>query len=442
LTLIVDERRVQRVKLTGQILVGGSEGTYVKVIDRPAEQTVGYYPQATSSSITLTLARGLSRHFTPASDGQPRGRDPTRFAGTKKRAYTPLTDNAPRAAFLQIAACGSVVHRPNRAPMSVARLSQNIQSKLRCPSCRSRLSMTADCARCLNAACTGSFPIMDGIPILINEKNSVFSIEDFVQRRHTTFVLRPTRWKTLLERLLALLPDVTLSVHANRNYGQLRDLLLRQGCTRHVLVLGGSILGEGMPSLLRDAPSIELIGTDVSFGPLTALVCDAHDIPFDDATFDGVVVQAVLEHVVDPRRCVQEIHRVLKPGGLVYAETPFMQQVHMGRYDFARFTHSGHRRLFRDFSEISSGPICGPGVALAWSYEYFLLSFTGYRVARGLLRAVARSTSFFLKYFDYYLIDKAGAYDAASAFFFLGRKEEAALEDRELIRYYKGAQLN
>jgi SAM-dependent methyltransferase len=301
--------------------------------------------------------------------------------------------------------------------------------------------MTSDQARCLNRDCTACFPILDGIPVLINDKNSVFSVEDFVQRRNTTFILRPTRWTVLLERLLDLLPDVTLSVHATRNYRVLGELLLGQSRAPQLLVLGGSIPGEGIQSLVRDAPSIEVINTDVSFGPLTALVCDAHDIPFDDATFDGVVAQAVLEHVVDPHRCVQEIHRVLKPGGLVYAETPFMQQVHMGRYDFARFTHSGHRRLFRHFSEIKSGPISGPGTALAWSYQYFLLSFTRSRLGRGVLRAVARSTGFFLKYFDYYLIDKAGAYDAAAGVFFLGRKEDTVLSDRELIRYYKGAQV-
>jgi hypothetical protein len=37
----------------------------------------------------------------------------------------------------------------------------------------------------------------------------------------------------------------------------------------------------------------------------------------------------------------------------------------------------------------------------------------------------ARLTSFYLKYFDYYLIDKAGALDAASGYYFLGRKGEA-----------------
>jgi len=185
-----------------------------------------------------------------------------------------------------------------------------------------------------------------------------------------------------------------------------------------------------------------LVATDVSFGPLTVLVCDAHDIPFEDETFDGVIVQAVLEHVVDPYRCVEEIYRVLKQRGLVYAETPFMQQVHMGRYDFTRFTHSGHRRVFRRFDEVASGPVAGPGMALAWSYEYFLLSFTTSRPLRGVLRGFARLTSFYLKYFDYYLVGRPATIDAASGFYFLGRKAQGVLPDRELIQYYKGALSN
>jgi len=78
-------------------------------------------------------------------------------------------------------------------------------------------------------------------------------------------------------------------------------------------------------------------------------------------------------------------------------------------------------------------------MALAWSYQYFLLSFTASRTLRGLLRAFAQMTAFYLKYFDYYLIDKSPALDSASGFFFIGRKEGTVLSDRELIKYYKGA---
>jgi SAM-dependent methyltransferase len=276
---------------------------------------------------------------------------------------------------------------------------------------------------------------------LINEKRSIFSLEDFALRRNTTFQLQRNKIETFLHGLVDLLPDISTAVGAKQNYANLRELLLAQTPAPKVLVLGGSIQGTGMEAL-ASARSLEVVATDVSFGPCTALVCDAHDIPFEDETFDGVIAQAVLEHVVDPYRCAEEIYRVLKHGGLVYAETPFMQQVHMGRYDFTRFTHSGHRRLFRRFDEIASGPVCGPGMALAWSYQYFLLSFTASRRLRGLIRACARLTSFYLKYVDYYLVKKSAAFDAASGFYFMGRKGETVLPDRELIRYYKGALSN
>jgi len=81
------------------------------------------------------------------------------------------------------------------------------------------------------------------------------------------------------------------------------------------------------------------------------------------ASVDGVLIQAVLEHVLDPAQVVGEIHRVLRPDGLVYAETPFLQQVHAGPNDFTRFTSSGHRYLFRAFAEIAAGPVAGPGAS-------------------------------------------------------------------------------
>jgi SAM-dependent methyltransferase len=291
---------------------------------------------------------------------------------------------------------------------------------------------------CTRSACGGRFPVVGGVPILINEQASVFSTNDFILQRNTTFNLQPTFSERLLQGLLRCLPDISNPVGTSLHYAKFGDSLLALTSTPRVLIVGGSILGQGMETLAA-RPGFEFVAADVSHGPLTAVICDAHDIPFEDETFDGVIVQAVLEHVVDPHRCVTEIHRVLKPRGCVYAETPFMQQVHMGRYDFTRFTHSGHRRMFRHFDEIASGPVCGPGMALAWSYQYFLLSFTTSRVLRGMIRAFARLTSFYLKYADYYLIDKSAAFDAASGFFFIGRKAGNILGDRELITYYRGA---
>ena len=98
-------------------------------------------------------------------------------------------------------------------------------------------------------------------------------------------------------------------------------------------------------------PRIALVAFDIYASPQVQFVADAHHIPLEDGCFDAVIVQAVLEHVLEPGRVVAEIYRVLKPNGLVYAETPFLQHVHEGAYElFTRFTESGHRYLFSGIS--------------------------------------------------------------------------------------------
>jgi hypothetical protein len=134
------------------------------------------------------------------------------------------------------------------------------------------------------------------------------------------------------------------------------------------------------------------------------------------------------------------MHRVLKPAGLVYAETPFMQQVHMGRYDFTRFTALGHRRLFRRFEEISAGIAVGPGSALGWSLAYFLSSFARNKRSRRLLSAFGRVLFFWLRSFDAVLTTDSAS-DAAGGFYFLGRRSDQTLPDRDLIKQYSGGMM-
>ena len=48
--------------------------------------------------------------------------------------------------------------------------------------------------------------------------------------------------------------------------------------------------------------------------------------PFPDSSFNIVIIQAVLEHVLNPQKVVKEINRVLKNKGIIYSETPFYSQ--------------------------------------------------------------------------------------------------------------------
>lgn len=223
------------------------------------------------------------------------------------------------------------------------------------------------------------------------------------------------------------------------NYRRFLQQALAENDRPRILVLGGAAVGKGLGAAIDDS-RFDWVETDVFPSPRTLLLCDAHQVPFEDSTFDAVIAQALLEHTLDPQLVVSEIHRVLKPHGMVYAETPFMQQVHAGAYDFTRYTHLGHRRLFRFFDEIESGPACGPGMALAWSWQAFLTSFAGGRLGRRIAVLIARLTAFWLKYLDPFLLRRAAAYDGASSFYFWGRPATEPLDDRALIASYRGLQ--
>jgi SAM-dependent methyltransferase len=199
-----------------------------------------------------------------------------------------------------------------------------------------------------------------------------------------------------------------------------------------VLIIGSGTVGEGSERIYRE-PRFRIFGVDIYVSSTVTILADAHDLPFADGSIDAVWIQAVLEHVVDPERCVSEIHRVLSPGGVVYSETPFMQQVHEGPYDFLRFSHSGHRWLFRRFEELNSGAINGPATALVWSIRYFVLALSGSKV----LARVCFAALGWLRAFDHMVSDDRKIL-GASGFFFLGEKSESTITLRHIVSYFRG----
>jgi SAM-dependent methyltransferase len=207
------------------------------------------------------------------------------------------------------------------------------------------------------------------------------------------------------------------------------------GRPSRILVVGGGTIGNGLDSLYTCADDVDIIGLDLYGSEVTQLIADAHAIPLATGSIDAVIVQAVLEHVLDPTVVVGEIYRVLADGGLVYAETPFMQQVHAGAYDFTRFTASGHRYLFRWFTEIDSGVTAGPGTQLLWSLDHLVRGLARSRNAGRVVRALL----FWLRYLDG-CVDPTYAIDGASAAFFLGRRANREMSRGEIVDYYRGAQ--
>lgn len=77
-------------------------------------------------------------------------------------------------------------------------------------------------------------------------------------------------------------------------------------------------------------------------------VCDLTDIPVEDARFDRIIFNQVLEHLPDPPTALAELNRVLKPGGRLFCSVPLFYNEHQVPYDFFRYTRFGLRRIFED----------------------------------------------------------------------------------------------
>ena len=76
---------------------------------------------------------------------------------------------------------------------------------------------------------------------------------------------------------------------------------------------------------------------------------DALDLPYDDATFDFVIASEILEHVPQDERAIEEVIRVLKPGGRLAVTVPrwLPEKVCWMLSDEYHANEGGHIRIYR-----------------------------------------------------------------------------------------------
>lgn len=77
------------------------------------------------------------------------------------------------------------------------------------------------------------------------------------------------------------------------------------------------------------------------YGARPSVFCDAGSLPFCENSFNTVIALEVLEHLKAPSAAIQEIARVLKPGGHAVITIPFLYPVHDAPHDYQRYTVFG-----------------------------------------------------------------------------------------------------
>jgi len=147
---------------------------------------------------------------------------------------------------------------------------------------------------------------------------------------------------------------------------------------------GSSVLDVGVGSApywnLRS--DLNWLGIDVVDGPKVDFTINKDSSwPINDASFDYIFCTQVLEHVENPAFLVSEIRRVLKPGGKVLMNAPFLYPFHGMPNDQFRYTTTQLRYLFREFEIQECGTLgqAGSSIATIW------LNFVNYQISQSVI---------------------------------------------------------
>lgn len=158
--------------------------------------------------------------------------------------------------------------------------------------------------------------------------------------------------------------------------------------------------------------------------PGTRVCTDAHRLALCEACADCVVSTGTFEHIAEPARALAEFRRVLRPGGLIHIETPFIFPYHPDPEDHTRWTLDGLRALCirEGFEEIEAGVHLGPASAVNVVLVAYVRSWFSGRRSRRLAEMAASWLLLPHRYLDRFLVRRRSARDLAAGVYFVGRK--------------------
>ncbi len=298
---------------------------------------------------------------------------------------------------------------------------RSVLDKLACPACGGELMEPPELARLSCQRCGASYAVERGVPFLLTEDSRRMLAAGEI---HLPPSAAPTwfsgRW---VERLRAC---CRTGFGADRHQRTRLAAFVGAACENELVV----DLGSGSRRLADHVVTVDV-------GPFSEVdvVGDGHRLPFRDGSVARIICTGVLEHVNVPERVVNEMFRVLRPGGRIYVAVPFIQGFHPGsgtQQDFQRYTHIGLAQLLASFRILESGISGGPSTALGWILrEYMALPFAWSRLAYAIAYRAAGLLTSWLRWLDVLLDRFPQARRIACGFYAIGERPHAAASGPE-----------
>ncbi len=250
---------------------------------------------------------------------------------------------------------------------------EKLLHRLACPACRA--PVPGESLRDLKCpGCGAAFPTPGGVPLLLGPDSPV----------HAWF-------GTVLDRpppaALSLKARVRMSMERHRPQERIWTLRSQEAIARVLSEArpdeperAALLIGSGLEPVYQRllAPYSSIIRVGLAHDGRVDAYCDLCELPLRDASVDLVFSSSVLEHVYNIERACAEMARVLRPGGMIYAEIPFMRAYHMIPVDYQRYTLAGIESLFarHGFTMDEKGVCSGPFTAQALYIRDFWVGLT------------------------------------------------------------------
>ena len=244
-----------------------------------------------------------------------------------------------------------------------------------CPSCHGELEWDGLRTECSD--CAAVYGVSDEVPVLFPVSAGGAPEEVFDDAPLSALDRLPASVRGLARRVRHRLQPTLVhqSATGRRRAG---GFVASLGSAANVVNVGAGRTDYGA----------NVLNLDVFPGPSVHALATSELLPLRSGAFDGVILEAVLEHVRDADATLVEIRRVLAPGGSVLIDVPFLQPYHPSPGDYRRFTEQGLRTRLEQMGFIveDSGVSVGPASAFAWIGSHFvamLVSGRSNRVYRG-----------------------------------------------------------
>ena len=291
------------------------------------------------------------------------------------------------------------------------------RSVLVCPRCHGGLSWAGDQPTC--SSCGRVYPVVGSTPALMDTDDlpeaDPLAGPDGALTGPTSRLPGPIR--RVVRRIRSFL-DVPPVYQTSERPAYLRRFVASFDPAEHVVNVGSGSRSYG--------PSV----TNLDIFPMNGVdaLASALQLPLADGSCSGVILEAVLEHVVDAELTLGEIRRSLAPGGRVFVDIPFLQPFHGSPHDYRRFTELGLRTKMEQcgFEIEDSGVSVGPASAFSWiSTHFFAMLLSGnnpkaYRIARVLVTPIIAP----VRFLDRWLERHPSAHVIASGVWAVGRRAD------------------